>query len=106
MSGNIRARRREQTRKRMRAAGAAVALCVLFYLFLSFFLGEMGLFRYMKLHAQRSAIKAEIAGLQQSNEELKARVEALKTDPEYIERLAREQGLIKEGETVYQYENE
>jgi cell division protein FtsB len=106
MSGNIRARRREQKRKRMRAAVVAVAVCGLFYLFLSFFLGEMGLFRYMKLRGQKAAIKAEITSIKQSNEELRARVDALKTDPEYIERLAREQGLAKEGETVYQYENE
>jgi cell division protein FtsB len=65
----------------------------------------MGLFRYMKLRHQREALVAEIITLKASNEELRRRVEALKTDPESIEQLAREQGLVKEGETVYQYED-
>ena len=77
-----------------------------FYLVASFFFGEMGLVRYMKLRDQKTQITAEISSLRASNEELRKRVQALRTDPESIELLARERGLVKEGETVYQYENE
>ena len=80
--------------------------CLLFYGFLSFFLGQMGFIRYIELCHQRDHIKAEIVQLKASSRELRARVDSLRTDPDSIESLAREQGLVKDGETVYQYEDE
>jgi cell division protein FtsB len=97
---------REQMVKRRRKIALAIGLSFLFYLTLSFFLGEMGFFRYMKLKGQKQALTAEIAELKASNEKLGHKVESLKTDPDCIEGLAREQGLVKDGEKVYQYEGE
>ena len=83
-----------------------VGTLVVFSLVISFFFGDKGLVRYMKLRDQKAQLTAEIVSLRTSNEELRKKVQALKTDPESIELLARERGLVKEGETVYQYENE
>lgn len=105
MPRNKSPKQREQSANRKRKIAVALGLSMLFYLVLNFFLGDMGLFRYMKLRHQREALVAEINSLKASNDELRLRVEELKTDPESIEQLAREQGLVKEGETVYQYED-
>ena len=104
--GNRTSRHREHAGRRRGQILLGLGLLFLFYLVLSFFLGEMGFFRYIKLRYQREALTAQIASLRESNTELAARVDALKTDPDCIERLAREQGMVKDGETVYQYEGE
>lgn len=78
----------------------------LFYLVVSFFLGEQGVLKDIKLRREKAALEQDIAEIQAKNEKLKAEVEALKTDPEHIEKLAREQGLVKKGEIIYQYEDE
>ncbi|MBI5694614.1 MAG: septum formation initiator family protein [Nitrospirae bacterium] len=83
-----------------------VVMALFLGLTLSLVFGEKGLLRYMKLREQRAAINAEIVALKANNVELGRTVESLKTDPEYIEKLAREQGLVKEDEIIYQYEEE
>jgi cell division protein FtsB len=103
---NLSSKEREfAIRRRVKIAVAAGA-CLLFYGFLSFFLGQMGFIRYVELCHQRDHLKAEIVQLKASSQGLRARVDSLRTDPESIEELAREQGLVKDGETVYQYEDE
>ncbi|MGC2424706.1 MAG: septum formation initiator family protein [Nitrospirota bacterium] len=92
-------------RRRVKIAIAAGA-CLVFYAFLSFFLGQMGFIRYVELCHQRDHIKAEIVQLKASSRDLRAQVDSLRTDPDSIESLARDQGLVKDGETVYQYEDE
>jgi cell division protein FtsB len=103
---NRTAKQAEAVRKKKRTLFVAAGALFIFYLMASFFLGERGLFRYMKMRQEKAALTADIASLKSSNAELQKKVESLKTDPEYIESLAREQGLVKDGETVYQYEDE
>ena len=103
---NLNRQEREAAAKRRRQIALAAVACVLFYAFLSFFLGQMGFIRYVKLCRQRDALNSEIATLKASNQALKSQVVSLRTDPLCIEKLAREQGLVKDGETVYQYEDE
>jgi len=102
---NSRAQKREQAKKKRRTVLVSVVALALFYLMLSFFLGEKGLLRYLHLRQQEATLKADVVTLRSSNEALRQKVDALKTDPQYIEQLAREQGMVKEGETVYQYED-
>lgn len=103
---NLSSQERELASRRRVKIGVAAGACLLFYAFLSFFLGQMGFIRYIELCHQRDHIKAEIAQLKTSSRELRARVDSLRTDPYSIEALAREQGLVKDGEIVYQYEDE
>lgn len=98
-------KQRELATKRRRKVLLAAGLSLLFYLALSFFFGEKGFFRYMKLHRQQAELTAEIRQLKESNRTLIKKVDALKTDPDSIEQLAREQGLAKDGEIIYQYED-
>ena len=98
-------KQRELAVKRRKKVLLAAGLSLLFYLMLSFFFGEKGFFRYIKLSKQKAALTAEITQLKDSNAELSRKVDALKTDPDSIEKLAREQGLAKDGEIIYQYED-
>ncbi len=82
----------------------ALALLINAYMLASFFLGEMGFLNASQLRSANSAIKAEVASLNQENEQLLTRIDALRNDPAVIEGLARERlGLVKEGELVYEF---
>jgi len=67
-------------------------------------LDEQGLPRYRRL-------RAEVAELRDSNEELvreiahlKAEIEALRGDPSYVERIARDElGMVRADEVVFQF---
>ena len=54
------------------------------------------------LAQRRDELTTEIVQTESVNDELKAQIELLQTDMDYIEGVARrELGLIREGETVY-----
>jgi len=78
--------------------------CLALYLLASFILGEMGVVKYYRMKTQYGAIGGEIAKLRQDNVRLIREVRSLKTDPAYIERIARDKlGLARPGEIVYYY---
>ena len=78
--------------------------CMAVYLLLSFFFGEMGIIHFSKMKMAREKSKQEIAQIEQENNNLLTEIVALKTDPFYIESLARERlGLIKDGEWTYEF---
>ncbi|MBI1864307.1 MAG: septum formation initiator family protein [Nitrospirae bacterium] len=75
------------------------------YLFFSFLFSDMGLVNYLRLGQTARNLEAEIAALKKENDRLRDEVEDLKTDPQTIERLARERlGMAREGDTVFQFE--
>ena len=79
---------------------ALLAIGLLGYIFMA---GEHGCLRLRHLAHQVSRIKSEIEGLKLANEALDQEIESLKTDPLYIERIAREElGMIRPGEMVYE----
>ncbi|MDD5454247.1 MAG: septum formation initiator family protein [Candidatus Ratteibacteria bacterium] len=55
--------------------------------------------RYRK---DREALNIRIQQLEKENESLKAEIEKLKTDPLYIEKIARKElGMTRQGEVIY-----
>lgn len=92
------------TVKTARGLMILAVLFALFYFAVNFLVGERGYFRYMKLKDEKTRLEDEIKGLKSENERLAGEIERLKSDPVYIEKLAREQGLARDGELVYQYE--
>jgi cell division protein FtsB len=79
-------------------------LCTAVSLLFSLFFGEMGLIHFSKVTAARRKAQEEIALIERQNNDLLNEMNALKTDPFYIESLARERlGLIKEGEWTYEF---
>ncbi len=73
-------------------------------LFLS---GDYSVFRLLETKERREKIKAEVSEISGKIEEQKLRNELLqKGDSLEMEKKARQQGMVKEGETIYIYEIE
>lgn len=86
----------------LKTIGLAAAAFFLFKLLLSFIVSDMGIFTFIDLHRMRGELQREIAELQQKNGALMEQVRALRSDPVYIEALAREQlGMVRPGEQVF-----
>lgn len=95
----------EMEKKRRSRFFMMLSLLFVLYFFLSFLFGDMGLISYHRMKKDYQRLEQELDHLNKENERLRKEVEALKTDPHYIERLARERlGLSKEGEIIYEYE--
>ncbi len=91
-------------RKRKRIAFYTFVVIFLIYILINL-IGNNGLFTYLSLKERKNAIEKEIASLREENARLRAYIEALKSDPYYIEKLAREEyGLSKPGEYIFEYE--
>ena len=59
-------------------------------------------YRRLRLFRQRiDHLDSEIKVLEEKNRKLAEEIEALKKDPFYLEKLAREMGFVKEGEVIY-----
>jgi len=99
---NDRGSRTSRRKKLLAAAGVLFAL----YLLASFIFGEMGLVKYYRMKAQYNSLTEETAELKQNNVGLRKDVYALKNDPAYVERIARDKlGLARKGEIVYYYDD-
>lgn len=67
-------------------------------------LGKDGFLQVQALEQELRAIQARIQALQEENDLLRQEVYALKYDPYFIEKLAREElGLVRPGEIVFQF---
>lgn len=85
--------------------GALLLGSALLYLLVSSIFGEMGLIKYYRMRQQCGALSREISALRKDNGRLVYEVYALKNDPAYIERIARDKlGLARPGEIVYYYD--
>ena len=92
------------SRKKRRRFFLGISFFVSGYLLLSFLFGQMGMLNSLKLKRTYAQIRQEIVFLKKENEKLTGKIEALKSDPHYIESLARNQlGLSKEGELIYEF---
>jgi len=93
-------------KKRSRLLFAAVIFAAGSLLF-SFFFGELGLAHFFTMKKVANRYRQEIKTITQQNQELAEEIRALKQDPLYIERLARERlGFVKQGEISYEFYEE
>lgn len=66
--------------------------------------GEKGILRALQANRHKEALHAEIRDQEVLVKSLKKEVEALRSDPDYLEGIARrELGMVKEDELVYQF---
>ena len=94
-----------ESQRRRRMILLAVAGFFTVSVVFSFIFGDAGIFSYFKMQKAQGQLTHEIEDLRQKNAELKKQIELLRSDPHYIEQIAREQlGLVKDGETVYQFQ--
>jgi cell division protein FtsB len=67
-------------------------------------LDEQGLPRYRHLRAEVGDLRSANEELAHEIADLKAEIEALRADPSYIERIARDElGMVREEELVFQF---
>lgn len=93
-------------RKRNNLIFFTVTGVALLYLGITLLTGENGLMKYLELQKTQQKLTAEIVTLDQQNKQLKKQVDALKNDPFYIEKSAREEfGLAKKNELIFQFED-
>jgi cell division protein FtsB len=75
---------------------------VMLYLLVHDLFGDRGFLAMRRQQREVQKLQQEIQTLEEANRDLAGKVQRLKTDPEYIERLAREQmGLSRPGEHVF-----
>lgn len=68
-------------------------------------LSSSGLFRLERLETEREAAQLEMSRLGKQVEVLRARVAEIKSDPDAVERVARDQlGLVRQTEVVFHFQ--
>jgi cell division protein FtsB len=86
---------------RRKAAKLALGLVLIALLINSFF-GDRGFLHVLTQQRRADALAHEVASLRRENDRLALDIEALRSDPRTVERLAREElGLAAPGETVF-----
>lgn len=95
----------ERIKRRNTIAFFVISTAIFVYLIGAIIFGEMGLLKYKKLYDVKTGLENEIKAYDNENKRLKMEVKALKEDPYYIEKHAREEfGLAKEGEYIFQFQ--
>jgi cell division protein FtsB len=111
MRGRIQPRNLRQQvaveRKKRNVIFFTVIILAFLYISTSILFGNMGLIRYLALKKTKSTLETEIATLEKENKILQTQINALKEDPYYIEKYAREEfGLAKPDEYIFQFQND
>src|SRR5262245_60440159 len=69
------------------------------YLLASLIFGEMGLIKYFRMKSRYDSLAREISALRHDNARLVRDVRALRSDPDHLEKIARDKlGLARPGE--------
>lgn len=110
MQGKIKTRnlRQQVIIERKRRTCIFFALILLAFLCISLmFFGEKGLIKYDDLKKKTDNLDAELTLIEKDNKLLKSQVEALRKDPFFIEKYAREEyGLAKPEEYIFQFQDD
>lgn len=69
--------------------------------------GERGALHLWRLHGEKSRLDEQNYRLQKENEALRRRVQNIRTDDDYLEKVAREElHLARPGEIVYRFQSQ
>jgi cell division protein FtsB len=94
-------------RKRRNIIFFTIIILTFLYIGTELIYGDMGLISYLKIKKVKNALEAEINTLEKENKILESQIKALKEDPYYIEKYAREEfGLAKPDEYIFQFQND
>ncbi|MDI6801652.1 MAG: septum formation initiator family protein [Thermodesulfovibrionales bacterium] len=103
--GNLRQQVTTERRKRNIIFFTIITLALL-YISANLLLSETGIFKYLHLKKTNSGLKSEVKNMEKENKMLNAYINALKEDPFYIEKHAREEyGLARPDEYIFQFQN-
>lgn len=91
--------------KKKRLITSIVLLLSFIYLMINLLFGDSGFIRYRQLINRKSSLENEIATLQKNTVQMKNQITALKENPFYLEKHAREEfGLARSDEYIFQYD--
>ncbi len=93
--------RRPQVERRRPWLRAAILLCTALYLIWA---GSQLIRQEVRMRELRQSyerLQAAQESLQQTNESLQSQIEGLANDPEFLEQLARQMGMVKPRDTIY-----
>ncbi len=79
-------------------------ILVFIYLTLTMIVGENGLLTYIKLKSMQKTLLSETMAMKKQNEEARSQVDAMESEPDRVEELAREYGLTQEGELIFKFD--
>ncbi len=66
--------------------------------------GEKGILCAVKSNQQKEALQQQVDSLELANQTLRKEIEALRSDPRYLEAISRKElGMVREDELVYQF---
>jgi len=84
-----------------------LTLCFFLSLIYVSIFGSQGIMKVFQMNNRVDAMKKEIQLLEKENNRMRKEIHQLKTDPYYIEKLAREElGLVKPKEKIYEFVDE
>jgi cell division protein FtsB len=102
---SVRRKQVEQGRKIQKLVILTLVILLFVYITISLVFSEKGFLRYIKLKSDRGQIMAENERVTKQNQEIKEQVEEMKKNPDTIEEIAREQGLTREGELIFKFDD-
>ena len=111
MKGKIQPRNLRQQvsveRKRRNVILFTIIILAFIYTGSNLVFGKMGFIKYYQLNKARHRLETEIKTIEKENRNLKTQVTALKQDPFYIEKHAREEyGLARPDEYIFQFKDD
>jgi cell division protein FtsB len=99
---DLRMKNGRQLKEFVRKNLAAILALSLLAIFVHDLFGEHGFLAMRRMQKELEKLDAEIHGLNDENQKLADQVQALKSDPKAIERIAREEmGLARPGELIF-----
>lgn len=79
-----------------------IILATLCVVFLLVYFAPCGIQRYLQVKENLTLINSELDELKQKNQELTEEIALLKTDPNYVEKIARQKlGMLKKNEVLF-----
>jgi len=92
-------------KKRKRLVIFTIISIIILYLSLTIVFDENGLLRYISLKEEKVRLLSEVKKLKYKNELLKEEIRLLKSEPFYIEKMAREElNLSRPNEYIFLFE--
>ncbi|MCE5194747.1 MAG: septum formation initiator family protein [Nitrospiraceae bacterium] len=91
--------------RKKRLITSIIFLLSFIYLMINLLFGDSGFIRYKQLINKKSSLENEIAALHKDTGQMKKQIVALKENPFYLEKHAREEfGLARPDEYIFQYD--
>jgi cell division protein FtsB len=87
-------------KRRLVLAGVCLILISLLWLI---FAPDMGVYSVWRQHARLARLQAENVQIEKKNKSLEKDIDQIQNDPHYLEKVARDRGLLKQNEIIFDF---